>query len=146
MVKLAQTENELGACYETMRSLRTEVSRQEFMRLVPEMMQHGYRLAYIEAEKQVVCVAGFRIGLNLALGKHLYVDDLATLETHRSKGHGETMLKWLENYAREQQCRVFHLDSGVQRFRAHKLYFKQDMHIFSYHFAKQLGFEWGRTK
>ena len=48
---------------------------------------------------------------------------------------------WLrENlaWARKRECAELHLDSGVQRFGAHRFYLNHRMDITSHHFAIQL--------
>ena len=55
-------------------------------------MNSGYRLAFVQDTDGVVAVAGFRVGENLAWGRFLYVDDLVTLPSHRSKGYGAKLL------------------------------------------------------
>ncbi len=138
MIKLANTDTAIAACFPTMKELRTELKQEEFVPLVRELMQEGFQLAYHEDGEGVTCVAGFRIYKNLFLGKHLYVDDLSTLERARSLGLGGQMLAWLRDYAKQQGCNVLHLDSGVQRFRAHKFYLNQGMFISSHHFSQKL--------
>ncbi|MBI3921087.1 MAG: GNAT family N-acetyltransferase, partial [Armatimonadetes bacterium] len=86
----------------------------------------------------VVAVAGFRLSENLAWGRFLYVDDLVTDEAERSRGHGQELLEWLLEYAHQQDCDQFHLDSGVQRFGAHRFYLRHGMDITSHHFALKL--------
>jgi len=83
-------------------------------------------------------VAGFRLLECLATGKTLYVDDLVTSEDRRSKGHGETLMQWLEDRGRKAGCQTFSLDSGTHRTGAHKFYFRMGMVIPSFHFAKKL--------
>jgi GNAT superfamily N-acetyltransferase len=100
--------------------------------------EDGYRLAYVEDEGSVVAVAGFRISLNLAWGRFLYVDDLVTQADGRSKGYGRSLLKWLADHARESGCGELHLDSGVQRYGAHRFYLAHRMDITSHHFALKL--------
>jgi GNAT superfamily N-acetyltransferase len=100
-----------------------------------EQMRQGYRIAWVEADGEVLCVAGFVIGLKLAWGRHIYVDDLVTAERHRSTGAGAAMIAWLKQHAREQGCRELHLDSGVQRFAAHRFYLRERFDIESHHFS-----------
>jgi len=45
---------------------------------------------------------------------------------------------WLEAVAREDGCGQLHLDSGVQRFDAHRFYFTRGMAIRSHHFGRDL--------
>lgn len=137
-IKLVQTDDEIADCYPAMKQLRTELAEDVFVSTVRELMSDGFQLAGLRAENQVACVAGFRISSNLVLGKHLYVEDLATLEVARSRGHGTQMMAWLRSLAKAEGCTVLHLDSGVQRYRAHKFYLNQDMFIVSYHFAQKI--------
>ena len=98
-------------------------------------MKSGYHVAYVEADGEVLCVAGFVVGTKLAWGKHIYVDDLVTAERHRSRGAGAKMISWLKSHARQLGCNQLHLDSGVQRFAAHRFYLREGFNIGSHHFS-----------
>ncbi|MFH1552992.1 MAG: GNAT family N-acetyltransferase [Candidatus Omnitrophota bacterium] len=85
-----------------------------------------------------MAVAGFRFSECLAWGKIMYVDDLVTDENHRSKGYGDKLVDWLMEFAKKNECGQFHLDSGVQRFLAHRFYFRKALTISGYHFEVKL--------
>ena len=80
-------------------------------------------------------MAGIRVMENLAWGKFLYVDDLVTASAARSQGYGDKLFDWLLDYARAGGCEQLHLDSGVQRFEAHRFYLRKRMSISSHHFS-----------
>lgn len=134
-VRLAETDTEFEKCAEVLLQLRSSFTREALLEQIGEQQRQGYRLAYVESDSNVICIAGFRIGLNLAWGKHLYVDDLVTAEAHRSKGAGAKMIAWLKDYARQMGCGQLHLDSGVQRHAAHRFYLREGFDITSHHFA-----------
>jgi len=138
MIKPAQNDNEIADCFQVMKQLRTGLVETAFVPLVRELMADGYQLAYLRDETQVVCVAGFKISKNLFFGKHLYVEDLSTLDSERSKNYGKQMMDWLRNLAVAEGCNAIHLDSGVQRHRAHKFYLNRNMDIVCYHFAERI--------
>ena len=138
MPEHVRTDEEIAACYEVMAELRPHVARTDFLPAVHAMQAGGLRLACIREDGRVVAVAGYRIASNLFCGKHLYVDDLVTAESERSKGHGKALLAWLRALAVENDCDVFHLDSGVQRKRAHQFYLREGMDLSSYHFSERL--------
>ncbi len=138
IIGLARTESEIAACFEAMRHLRERLVERDFVTQVQAMMAEGYQLAWMRERGRVICVAGFRISTNFYLGRHLYVEDLSTVEGLRSAGHGARMLEWLRNKARAEGCSAIDLDSGVQRHRAHRFYFNQGMHIACHHFVEQL--------
>lgn len=138
MPEHVDTDEAIRECYDVMAELRPHVSRERFLPMVREMQAYGLRLACIREGRRVVAVAGYRISNNLFCGKHLYVDDLVTAETERSKGHGKALLAWLRAIAVENDCDIFHLDSGVQRKRAHQFYLRERMELSSYHFSERL--------
>ena len=136
--KDAKTNADIQMCFNVMSELRTQLNRDDFLETVRHMESEGFRLAYIEDEEGVVAVAGYRIYTNLFWGKNLYVDDLVTSASARSKGYGGQMIDWLREKARKAGCRSYHLDSGTARGQAHKFYFNQGFTISSYHFSEQL--------
>lgn len=131
----AVTDGDINDCYDVMAELRPHVKRETFLPTVRAMEPDGFRLAFIREDGRVVAVAGYRVSTNLFDGKHLYVDDLVTAAAERSKGHGRVLLAWLRALAVEKGCNVFHLDSGVQRKRAHAFYLREGMDLSSYHFS-----------
>lgn len=138
MVEHASTDREVADCYDVMAELRPHIPREQFLPLVRSMQADGYHLACIRDGGRVVAVAGYRFGTNLFAGRHLYVDDLVTADSERSKGHGRELLAWLRKLAVERGCDVFHLDSGVQRKRAHAFYLREGMEQSSLHFSVRL--------
>jgi len=137
-VLVASTDAEIADCYEVMAELRPHIVRERWVDEVRALEKDGFRLACIRDAGRVVAVAGYRVSTNLFYGKHLYVDDLVTADAARSKGHGKALLAWLRSRAVELDCDAFHLDSGVQRKRAHAFYLREGMELSSYHFSVRL--------
>ena len=138
MPEHADSDAEIADCYDVMAELRPHIGREEFLPLIRRMQDDGFRLACIRAEGRVVAVAGYRFSTNLFYGHNLYVDDLVTAATERSRGYGKELLAWLRAIAVEKGCRAFHLDSGVQRKRAHEFYLREGLELSSYHFSVRL--------
>ncbi len=135
----AETDAEIAACFPVMVQLRPHLNASEFVATVRRMMKEGFLLARLSDDAGVVrAVAGYRFHEKLFSGRTLYVDDLVTDEASRSRGHGAALLQWLIAEARTAGCDVFELDSGVQRRDAHRFYFRERMHISSYHFVLPL--------
>ncbi len=137
-IAIAESDEGIVACYPVMHELRPHIGADDFLAQVRRQQAAGYRLACVEAQGEVVAVAGFRLGENLAWGRFLYVDDLVTLASRRSEGHGARLLDWLRDYGRREGCAQLHLDSGLQRTDAHRFYLREGMTKASYHFAEAL--------
>ncbi len=138
-IAVAGTDEEIVRCYPAMAELRPHLTSTTFLARVRRQEElAGYRIAYLEEEGMVRAVAGFRISECLAWGKFLYVDDLVSAKDDRSRGHGGALLDWLVEHARSSGCDEVHLDSGVQRFGAHRFYLTKRMDITSHHFAMKI--------
>lgn len=137
-IHFAQTPEAIRRCFPVMLLLRPQLGEQEFVSRVQVQQAQGFQLVGAEDAGRVVAVAGFRILEVLATGRTLYVDDLVTDDALRSRGYGKAMLDWLQDYAREQDCETFSLDSGTHRQEAHAFYFRERMRVTSFHFAKKL--------
>lgn len=135
-IAVAKTPEEIRRCHPVMRELRPHFDDMEkFVERVVRQQREGYLLVFIEAENEVRAVAGYRFLESLFSGKFLYVDDLVTRESDRSRGFGGQLLDWLIEEAGKHDCEQLELDSGVQRFDAHRFYLVKRMKISSYHFS-----------
>lgn len=137
-ILLAESEADIARCYPVMAELRPHLSAAEFAVQVRRQQTLGFRLAYLEEAAEVCAVAGFRYLEMLAWGKILYVDDLVAAPARRSRGHGGSLFGWLVEQAKLHDCNELQLDSGVQRFGAHRFYLAHRMVINSHHFALKL--------
>lgn len=138
-VRSAHSREDIGKCFPVVRQLRPHLSEESFLEQVLRQREnHGYNLVFIEKDGEVRAAAGYRLAEFLAWGKILYVDDLVTGEADRGKGFGGALLDWLLEKAREMGCSELHLDSGVQRFGAHRLYIGKRMDITSHHFSRKV--------
>ena len=137
-ISLATTDAAIAGCFPVMAQLRPHLVESDFVARVRRMQAAGFHLAALEADGTVRAVAGYRYYDKLFSGKNLYVDDLVTDGAQRSKGHGRALLAWLYEQAHAHGCEQLELDSGVQRFEAHRFYLRERMHISAYHFVRGL--------
>ncbi len=138
-IRLAQTDADIQNCFPVMVQLRPHLVEEEFVARVRKQEKDGYRLVLFEEDGKVQAVSGFRTGESLSRGAFLYIDDLVTDESGRSQGFGQQLFDWIGDFAKANGCVQLHLDSGVQRFGAHRFYLKNRMDITSHHFSLTLG-------
>jgi GNAT superfamily N-acetyltransferase len=142
IIRAAESEIDLERCLPVMAELRTDLEVKygvkAFISQVRKQEAESFRIIFLEDENQVRAVAGYRIMHKLYNRKSLYIDDLVTRAKDRSKGYGESLIDWLVNEATRQGCAAVELDSGVQRFDAHRFYLRKRMIISSHHFLLKL--------
>ena len=134
-VHLVKSETELPAIAEILLQLRPQYSQESLVEQIKKQQKSGYQLAYVKSNNNILCVAGFVVGEKIAWGKHIYIDDLVTNENHRSTGVGTFIINWFKNYCKELGCKQLHLDSGIQKFPAHRFYLANRFNIASHHFS-----------
>ena len=134
----AETSTAILRCFPVMVQLRPHLREEEFAERITRQRAQGYHLGYLETDGQVRAVAGYRYFNTLPWGRICYVDDLVTESAHRSQTFGRTLFEWLVARAREAECEQLHLDSGVQRFDAHRFYLARRMAISCHHFSLSL--------
>lgn len=137
-VKIANSPESISRCWPAMHALRPSCPEHTFAETIQRLMKRGYQLVFLEYDGKVVAVAGFETGEKLHRGRYLYIDDLSTLPEYRGRGLGSRLLEWIFEFAGKQGIQQIHLDSGVQRFDAHRLYLKKGFNITSHHFCYKM--------
>ena len=119
------------------RQLRTALPA-DYRAKMQRVFAGGGRMVVAAEGDAVRGLAVWRVHENTAIGVHLYVDDLVTDAAQRSRGVGHVLMQWLEQRARELSCVALVLDSGTQRTRAHRFYFREGMVVVCFNFTKEL--------
>jgi len=133
-----EEEAEISESFRLMQQLRPHLQEEGFTQQIRTQMKEGYHLFCMRKESEVIALCGCRVSTSLAWGRHLYIDDLIISNDKRSLGYGKEMMNFLINFAKEKGCSEIHLDSGVQRFQAHKFYMREGFKIASHHFSQEL--------
>lgn len=135
----AQEKNDFERFYPVMKELRKELSFDDYMTICQNAHEaDGYEIVAIEADKKVLAVMGYRILHDFVHGKHLYIDDLVSTESHRSQGLGTELLKYAENRARELGCRGLRLCTGIDNEQGKKFYERNGWKLRSFAYKKKL--------
>jgi GNAT superfamily N-acetyltransferase len=127
-IAIAETDNEIMACFDVLSELRPHIPKQGFLPLIRELYANQcYKLVYLKQENKIKAVAGIRIAKWLHTGTYLEIEELITEADQRSKGYGAQLFDWVVSYAKQHHCNQVRLVSGVKRELAHKFYLKKGM-------------------
>jgi Acetyltransferase (GNAT) family. len=138
-IKELLNREELIKAFPVMKQLRTNLDEDTYLKLIEDMKKEGYRMFALYAGEEIAAVAGVIKLTNLYYGKHVWVNDLVTDKNKRSKKYGQTLLSFINEWAKGIDCEVVALSSGLQRVEAHKFYeSKMGFDKTSYVFKKQL--------
>ena len=126
-IRQLSEEHEIRAAFPVMSQLRTHLSEALFYEMFQQMQKEGYNLIANYQNEKIVALAGFAILTNFYDGKHVYLYDLVTDGSERTKGYGEELLSYIESYAVQNNCNGVTLSSNLERVDAHRFY-EQKMH------------------
>lgn len=98
----------------------------------------GYRIVVSEAAGKITAMMGYRILHDLAHGSHLYVDDLVTVATSRSRGHGKRLLAFAEAEARRLGLSGLRLCAGIDNESGRRFYEREGWEARSVAYKKKV--------
>ncbi|PWK22675.1 acetyltransferase (GNAT) family protein [Arcicella aurantiaca] len=135
-IKFANTQDEYLKCWNAISALRPNLTKENYLALIDNMKNQTYQLVFIEDENgDVPAVVGFRYMTMLYCGNIIYIDDLSTISEARGKGYASQLLDFIIDLAQTQKLDGIHLDSGHQRYDAHRLYLNKKLKITAHHFS-----------
>jgi len=139
MIKELTYEKEWIEAFAIMKELRTNLNQSTYLDFLQSMRKEGYKLFALYYNDQIVALAGIIMLTNFYFEKHVFVYDLITKSSERSKGYGEELLAHIQHYAKENGCGVVALESGLFRVDAHRFYeTKMGYEKIAYSYKKEL--------
>jgi GNAT superfamily N-acetyltransferase len=118
--------------------LRPHRSEDEIKKMLPQLFEQNYKIAYIGNNEIAFSILGFRITSFLFSGKTLIVDDLCTLSAYKKQGYSGKLFSWIKQHAKKLECEHICLNSGFQRKDAHRFYLNQGLFVESLHFGRKV--------
>ena len=135
----AENKNDLERCYPVMKELRTSLSFENYINLYEQAhAKDGYEIMALQQDRKILAVMGYRILYDYVHGKHIYIDDLVSTSTERSKGFGAQFLEYAEQIARQQGCQCLRLCTGIENELGKKFYEKSGWNLRAVAYKKKL--------
>jgi ribosomal protein S18 acetylase RimI-like enzyme len=126
-LSIVDTERELNSAFEVLKELRPHITLASFHSTY-EMarVRDEYTLMGAFRNHEMVGLMGYRILFDYVHGKHLYIDDLVTIEKCRGQGIGATLLKEAELIAKKLGCTGLRLCTGIENEGGKKFYEREN--------------------
>ena len=138
VVELGEADPRWSTALPVLQELRPHLTANLLSQVLAEGSAQGLRFTALFVGADCVAVAGWRVNANTSAIRKLHVDDLVTAAEHRSYGYGARLLDELVAQARKMGCTRIDLDSGVQRFAAHRFYLRERLDIVGHHFSRDV--------
>nr|WP_254391807.1 GNAT family N-acetyltransferase [Terribacillus sp. DMT04] len=123
VIKEVRTTDQILQAYPIMNQLRTHLDEDTYLDLVAEAQEkERYKLFALYDDGMIAAVVGFKPMVTLYYGRFVWVCDLVTDNQKRSKGYGEKLLTFVQEWAAQNNYQTVSLSSGLQREGAHRFY------------------------
>ncbi|TXD84603.1 GNAT family N-acetyltransferase [Subsaximicrobium wynnwilliamsii] len=101
-----------------------------------EMVNQNYECAVIYHQKQLVGMSGLWFSTRHYVGKTVELDHVYIETDYRNQGLGKQFLAWIYAHVKAKGCNSAELNTYVQNYPSHKLYYNEGFEILGYHFLK----------
>jgi GNAT superfamily N-acetyltransferase len=118
-----------------MRQMYPNLAEDEYQDVLSERLVQGYRMVAVVNQKDIIqAIAGFWIGYRFYSGRFVQIDNMIADQKRTIKGCGKLLIDWIKEEGRKHHCKRVILDSYVENFSAHKLFFREGFVARGYHF------------
>ncbi|GAA0450087.1 GNAT family N-acetyltransferase [Alkalibacillus silvisoli] len=138
--KELKSKEEVAEAFTIINQLRTHLDMHRYLDLVEDAQKNDqYHMVGLYDGGEMVAVIGYKPMITLYYGRFVWVCDLVTDTSKRSKGYGEKLLDYVQKWAEENGYKSVALSSGISRTDAHRFYEeKMDYDKVSYVFKREL--------
>lgn len=122
-----------------LQQLNPSIALETIKKRQAEMFQYPNYICFgLHVDHQLIGITCAWIMTKIYCGKQIEIDNVILDEKHQSKGYGNILLDFIENWAKENHCETIELNTYVQNSRSHKFYFLKNYSILGFHFQKKL--------
>lgn len=123
VIKELNSQKEILKAYPLMKQLAEHIDEETYLGIVNEAKEYeNYKMFALIEDGEIVAVTGFKPMVTLYYGRSIWVSDLVTDTTKRSKGYGRKLLSYVQEWSKENNYENVSLSSALQRTGAHSFY------------------------
>lgn len=137
-IKEIETHLEMLAQFPLLQQLNPNIEYNSCIQMLHDMLANNYKMVGVFVGEKCVGVSGYWISTKLYSGKYLEMDNVVVDIEHRSAGIGAMLCHYLDNVAKEKNCKMMMLDAYLENESAHRFYIREGYIKRGYHFIKKI--------
>ncbi len=137
-IREARSDADYHAAYPLVRQLFPHLDMQTYARRAFVARATGYRMFLGEIDKDLVGIIGVIPNHNIHDGFVTYIEHVVVDKTYRGKGYGSELIRFVEERAIEEGCKLIELDTDLGHDKAEKLYEKSGYQQSGRYYYKEL--------
>lgn len=136
--KLINSFVAMSNSYNLINLMYEDLSKNDYEKMLSEMINKGYSQIQVFNENEVIGVAGLWENTKLWCGKYIELDNVILSPSYRSFGIGERLIYFVENYAKNNNVNLLVCDAYNDNYKAIKFYYNQGFIGRGTHFIKKI--------
>lgn len=137
-IREARSDADYHIAYPLVLQLFPHLDMQTYARRVFVARATGYRMFMAEVGGEVVGVIGIIANHNIHDGFVTYIEHVVVDKEYRGKGYGSALIRFAEQRALEEGCKLIELDTDLGHDKAEKLYEKSGYKQSGHYYYKDL--------
>jgi GNAT superfamily N-acetyltransferase len=137
-IREARSDADYHTAYPLILQLFPHLDMQTYAHRVFVARATGYRMFVGQVEDDVVGVIGIISNHNIHDGFVTYIEHVVVGEAHRGMGYGSQLIRFAEERALEEGCKLIELDTDLGNDKARKLYEKSGYKQSGHYLYKEL--------
>jgi GNAT superfamily N-acetyltransferase len=103
-----------------------------------EMIKQNYICVGIFDNDKIIGCSGLWILTKYYVGRHIEPDNVIILPEYRGKGIGKQLMRWIYNYAKENNCEASELNCYIANAEGQKFWMNEGYKIIGFHYQKKI--------
>ena len=121
-----------------LRLLNQNIPEDILERRITEMFTQGYKCVGVFDGDRMIGISGLWIMTKYYVGKHIEPDNVIIHPEYRGTGVGDSLMKWIYDYAISQGCVASELNCYVSNNFGQKFWINQGYTVIGFHYQKKL--------
>ena len=101
------------------------------------MLKEGYQCVGAYENDNLIGICGVWILTKYYVGKHIEPDNMIIDPKYQNKSIGSKLIKWIDEFAKKNNCVASELNCYIENEKAHRFYKKENYEVIALHFQKK---------
>ena len=139
IIKKLHNKTEIITIFPILIQHHQHINYDDFLKYIDEILaEKNYQMVAAYLNDKMVAIAGYWILTRFYSGRYIQVGNMVVDEANRGMGIGKSMIDFIEQEGKKQNCQHFILDSRLDNNKSHDFYLREGFEIMGYHFMKDI--------